>query len=85
MIIHSARESASERVALAQAAEHVARSELRWRETTVQSLEPQLASARAKLAAEKGETREALPSAMKCAQRPLVRALSSSNRDQVFF
>ena len=56
MIIHSARESASERAALAQAAvsEHVARSELRWRET-VQSLEPQLASARAKLAAEKGD------------------------------
>ena len=26
-----------------------------------------------------------MPSAMKCAQRPLVRALSSSNRDQVFF
>ena len=60
MIIHSARESASERVALAQAAEHVARSELRWRETTVQSLEPQLASARAKLAAEK-EARDAGP------------------------
>ena len=62
MIIHSTRESASERAALAQAAvsEHVARSELRWRETTVQSLESQLASARAKLAAEK-EARNARP------------------------
>ena len=62
MIIHSARESASERAAHAQAAvsEHVARSELRWRETTVQSLESQLASARAKLAAEK-EARDARP------------------------
>ena len=61
MIIHSARESASERAAHAQAAvsEHVARSELRWRET-VQSLESQLASARAKLAAEK-KAREPAP------------------------
>ena len=79
MIIHSARESASERVAHAEAAEHVARSELRWRETTVQSLESQLASARAKLAAEK-EARDARPeAAMKRAQRPLLRALISSN------
>ena len=54
-----AREFASERAADTEAAvsEHVARSELRWRET-VQSLESQLASARAKLASEK-EAREA--------------------------
>ena len=45
-----------ERAAHVEAAfsQHVARSELHWRET-VQSLEPQLASARAKLAAEKGD------------------------------
>jgi hypothetical protein len=44
-----------ERAAHAEAAfsEHVTRSELRWRETVL-SLEPQLASARVKLAAEKG-------------------------------